>query len=127
MAYMRGTTRLAEGRHEEARAELERAEAAARRLEKPDPDLVRSAAADLGNVALEEEDWHAAEAHFRRALVALPDDAPSARRQARSRAVCGHEAPTGQAAGGATHCALRLEGMLGPVCRLDSTLRRTSS
>jgi tetratricopeptide (TPR) repeat protein len=82
MGYMRGTTRLAEGRHEEAHADLERAEGAARRLEKPDPELVRSAAAGLGNVALEEEDWHAAEAHFRRALAALPDDARSARRQA---------------------------------------------
>lgn len=82
LAYMRGTLRLGEGRLEEAQAELERAEAAARRLEKPDPDLVRSAAAGLGNVALEREAWREAEAHFRRALAALPDDAPSARRQA---------------------------------------------
>jgi hypothetical protein len=75
-------TRLCEGRHEEARQELERAEAAARRLEKADPDLVRSAAAGLGNVALEGEEWREAEGHFRRALAALPDDVPSARRQA---------------------------------------------
>jgi tetratricopeptide (TPR) repeat protein len=82
MAYMRGMTRLCEGRHDEAREELGRAEAAARRLEKADPDLVRSAAAGLGNVALECEAWDEAEDHFRRALAALPDDAPSARRQA---------------------------------------------
>jgi tetratricopeptide (TPR) repeat protein len=82
MAYMRGMTRLCEERHDEARAELGCAETAARRLEKADPDLVRSAAAGLGHVALACEEWQEAEDHFRRALAALPDDAPSARRQA---------------------------------------------
>jgi tetratricopeptide (TPR) repeat protein len=81
--YLRGITSLCEGRGDAAQAELRRAEAGAARLNGGAAlDLARSAAAGLGNAALEDGAWQEAEEHFRRALATPPGDGPPARQQA---------------------------------------------
>jgi hypothetical protein len=81
--YLRGITSLCEGRGDAAQAELRRAEIGAARLNGGAAlDLARSAAAGLGNAALEDGAWQEAEEHFRRALATPPGDGPPARQQA---------------------------------------------
>ena len=82
MTYMRGMTRLCEGRHDEARAELARAEAAGAAAGEGRPRPGALGDRRPGPRGARVRGVGEAEDHFRRALAALPDDAPSARRQA---------------------------------------------